>query len=83
MTINALSNAKRLLQELAQKADPAARQQFTAIADVLEDVEDKLRALEAVVETLAIPATKPTGTDMPAVVFDWLYVKKLLGGDRI
>ena len=50
MAINALSNAKRSLQELVQKADPAAKEQLTAIANALEDVEERLKALEAVVD---------------------------------
>jgi hypothetical protein len=93
MIINALSNARRSLQVLVQKTDPAAKKELTAIADALEGVEDKLKALEAVVEALAISASQPTGTviptgdiptnDMPAVLVDWSYVKKLLGGDRI
>ena len=83
MAINALSNAKRSLQELVQKADPAAKEQLTAIANALEDVEERLKALEAVVEALAVRATKPTGNDIPTFVVDWSYVKKLLGGDRM
>jgi seryl-tRNA(Sec) selenium transferase len=73
-----LIEAKKALQEFGKRADldAVAKTKLTVIADALGEAEQRLKALEEVVEELA------TGAKLETVRSDSYYVAKLLGRHR-
>jgi hypothetical protein len=70
--------AKKALQEFGKRADldAIAKTKLTVIADALGEAEQRLKALEEVVEELA------AGAKLETVQSDSYYVAKLLGRHR-
>ena len=73
-----LMEAKKALQEFGKRADldAIAKTKLTVIADALGEAEQRLKALEEVVEELA------AGAKLETVRSDLHYVAKLLGRHR-
>jgi seryl-tRNA(Sec) selenium transferase len=73
-----LMEAKKALQEFGKRADldAIAKTKLTVIADALGEAEQRLKALEEVVEELA------AGAKLETVRSDSHYVAKLLGRHR-
>ena len=81
MFFDDLTGAKKSLQQLGNRAglDASAKKHLAKIADALGQAEERLKALEAVVEELAVGAKLKTIRGPRA---NSNYVAKLLGRDR-
>src|SRR4030095_4730617 len=81
MFFDDLAGAKKAVQQLGNRAglDASAKKHLAKIADALGQAEERLKALEAVVEELAVAAKLKTVRGPRA---NSNYVAKLLGRDR-
>ena len=79
--MNDLMEAKKALQEFGKRADldAIAKTKITLIANALGDAEQRLKALEEVVEELAAAAKLET---IRGTMANSHYVAKLLGRHR-
>ena len=79
--MNDLMEAKKALQEFGKRADldAIAKTKITLIANALGDAEQRLKALEDVVEELAAAAKLET---VRGAMASSHYVAKLLGKHR-
>jgi ABC-type Fe3+-hydroxamate transport system substrate-binding protein len=81
MFFDDLTGAKKSVQQLGKRAglDASAKKHLAKIADAFGQAEERLKALEAVVEELAVGAKLKTVRGPRA---NSNYVAKLLGRDR-